>query len=351
VGTWRFTFVVGELSQRVAELTIQPGLEVISAANRVSAQIVDSKTAFRVPNLFGRSYILQLDDKGNLLGICPESACPVWFTATCVDPSERWPLLPKNQPILLSGDYQFPSQTVIHRRAAGYSLADAVRIHCESLIVEDGVEFEGPASIWIWGTLNLEGKANHHIKFRQINLYCDLGGDVKAQFADFADIEFGKNGPWFLIPGPAYSGHWQFDRCSFTRGQLGHTGPYLGLSDIGVKFTQCFFDRCSFRKIEPRDKDYYNTCATDEWRTIKGCVFKKCSIPLSVAWTADKCDYYDASFLDDDPFTASKSISRDYFLSPASAQRPDESDNVGGTTPRVFFERSAKPLNPAVVAP
>lgn len=152
-----------------------------------------------------------------------------------------------------------------------------------NLKVEAGFVLDGGEIFLDKGALNLAGTADRPVIFRNVQIYQELGGSMKATFALFENCKFGKGG-WVY---DHYSSKWTFNDCLFLKSNFnGLTGV-----DYGVQIKGCGFFLC---KIPPRylcDAGDAKAIYNDAWNAVEENGFDFCEIAPSFVWTTKRCTF------------------------------------------------------------
>lgn len=232
----------------------------------------------------------------------------------------RTPLaIPQGKP--LQGDQVWKAN------ATGFTLADTVQIGNSDgnhgggrligkVMVDPGFSLEGGTLVISEGSLELNGKPDKPVVFKNVNIVCEFIGTVKAQDAVFDHCTFSKGGKFFKSGG--YSSRWELDGC------LLHETNFKSLSreNCGVKIHKCVFVNCELgqRHWGPQynesDNDDGAALARNTWSDIGDCDFYECRLAVSAIWTMQRCNVYQCTAGDPEPFLSKTALTVDLWISP-----------------------------------
>jgi hypothetical protein len=244
----------------------------------------------------------------------------VRWEGTPLPSGARSPLLiPDGKP--LQGDQTWKANPT------GFSLADTVQIGNSDgnhgggrligkVIVDPGFSLEGGTLVISEGSLELNGKPEKPVVFKNVNIVCEFIGTLKAHGAVFDHCTFSKGGKFFSTDG--YSSKWELDGC------LLHDTNFKSLSreNCGVKIHKCIFVDCELgqRHWGPQYSESNNddgaALARHPWSDIGDCDFYECRLALSATWIMQRCNLRLCKAGDPEAFASKTPLTVDIWISP-----------------------------------
>lgn len=152
------------------------------------------------------------------------------------------------------------------------------------------------------GQAIIKGTAEKPAVFRDVTFFQDLGASLSAENAVFDHCKFNKGGAWFSY----HSSKWQFADCVLFGCAFGRlTGV-----DYGFQIRHCALVSMDLPEVAHEHKPGFDHMAQlrGEWNKIESCDFVDCTVPPTVAWCGEGCNFRRCRFVAGEAFESPKDL-------------------------------------------